>query len=379
MDNQKNNQTHKPVEDARENSERVTPEDFHPQLKLLLEETIKNKATDLHLSTGRHPILRVDSHLVSIKSRPVLTGESVRQLTMSVLNKQQEARFWQEKDIDLSFSYGEGRFRSNIYQQMGKVSAAFRLLPHKIRNIKELFLPEAIYQFTKISQGFFLVVGPSGHGKSTALAAMIDEINHHRADHVITIEDPIEYVFEQDKCIIDQREVGLDVLNFPRGLRSAFREDADVIMIGEMRDAETIGTAVTAAETGHLIFATLHTNTAAQTIDRIIDTFPPHQQHQIRLQLAATLLGILSRRLLPAKKGGLINAVELLIANPAVRNLIREGKVYQIDMVIETGAEEGMISLNRSLVDLIKSDLITIETAQVYSLNPAELLMMLKK
>lgn len=359
--------------------DRVSADSFHPQLKLLLEETIKNKATDLHLSSDRHPILRVDSHLVPIKSRPVLTDEVIRELSMSVLNQDQQARFWREKDIDLSFSYGQGRFRSNIYQQMGKVSAAFRLLPQKIRTIKELFLPEAIYQFTRVSQGFFLVVGPSGHGKSTALAAMIDEINHHRSDHIITIEDPIEYVFEQDKCIIDQREGGLDVLDFPRGLRAAFREDADVIMIGEMRDAETISTAVTAAETGHLIFATLHTNTAAQTVDRIIDTFPPHQQHQIRLQLASTLLGILSRRLLPAKKGGLINAVELLIANPAVRNLIREGKVYQIDMVVETGAEEGMISLNRSLVHLVKNDLITLDVAQVYSPNPAELLMMLKK
>jgi len=359
--------------------QRVDSDKFHPQLRALLDEAIKNNATDLHLSSGRRPILRIDSYLVQIQSRPVLTSELISELAMSVLNPDQQAKFWRHKDIDLSFSYGKGRFRSNIYQQMGVVSAAFRLLPDKIRNLKELNLPEVLRQFTTISQGFFLVVGPSGHGKSTALAAMIDEINHNRTDHIITIEDPVEYVFKQDKCIIDQREVGLDVLGFARGLRAALREDADVMMIGEMRDPETISAAVTAAETGHLIFATLHTNTAAQTIDRIIDTFPPHQQHQIRLQLAGTLLGILSRRLLPAKNGGLINAVELLIANPAVRNLIREGKVYQVDMVIETGAEEGMISLNRSLADLVRSEMITLETAQTYSSNPTELLMMLKR
>lgn len=222
-------------------------------------------------------------------------------------------------------------------------------------------------------------MGPSGHGKSTALAALIDEINHTRQDHIITIEDPIEYVFPQQKCIVDQREVGGDVQDFHRGLRAVFREDADVVMIGEMRDPETISTAITAAETGHLIFSTLHTNTAAQTIDRIIDSFPPHQQGQIKMQLAATLLAILSRRLIPTIKGGMINAVELLIANSAVRNLIREGKTHQIDMVIETNSEEGIIPLNRSLADLVERGVISYENAELYAVNPHELKMILQR
>lgn len=346
----------------------------------LLEEVLKRGGTDLHLCYGRPPTLRIDGSLASMDDKPVLSIEDVKELSLALLTPDQQDKFWAQKDIDFAFNFQEkARFRSNIYQQMGKVAAAFRFIPSSIRTLEELSLPSVLHQFTQATQGFFLVVGPSGHGKSTALAAMVDEVNHTRFDHIITIEDPVEYLFQQDKCIIDQREVGIDVLDFHRGLRSMFREDADVVMIGEMRDPETISAAITAAETGHLIFSTLHTNTAAQTIDRIIDVFPPYQQPQIRSQLASTLLGILSRRLIPCLKGGVINAVELLIANPAVRNLIREGKIHQIDMIIDTSLEEGMISLNRSLADLVTRGLISYENAELYSVSPAELRLLLGK
>jgi len=346
----------------------------------LIELALSSDASDIHLTVGRPPILRVEGRLKPVDGAEVLNDEKVKELSFNLINKEQEDRFWAYKDIDLSFSYrDQARFRVNIYQQTGRMAAALRLLPTKIRTIEQLNLPPMLHQFTPVSQGFFLVVGPSGHGKSTALAAMVDEINHTRQDHVITIEDPIEYLFVQDKCIVDQREIGVDAIDFHRALRAMLREDADIVMVGEMRDPETISSAITAAETGHLIFSTLHTNTAAQTIDRIIDSFPPHQQNQIRMQLSSTLLGILSRRLLPSTKGGMINAVELLIANSAVRNLIREGKVHQIDMVIETSSDEGMISLNRSLANLINQGLVTYEDAEIYSLNPAELRMLLER
>jgi twitching motility protein PilT len=353
---------------------------FRKELEELLEEVVKRDATDLHISTDRPPSVRVDGSLVVLEERGVLDKEHAKNLALSLLDKEQEDKFWAYKDIDLSFNYkDQARFRVNVFQESNNISAALRFIPRHIRTIEELHLPAILHRFAKVSQGFFLVVGPSGHGKSTALAAMIDEVNHSRRDHIITIEDPIEYIFQQDKCIIDQREVGVDVIDFHRGLRSMFREDADVVMIGEMRDSETISTAITAAETGHLIFSTLHTNTASQTIDRIIDSFPPHQQPQIRAQLSSTLLGILSRRLLPAINGGMINAVELLIANSAVRNLIREGKTHQIDIVIETSQEEGMISLNRSLISLVREGKVTYENAETYSTNREELKMLFQR
>lgn len=350
------------------------------EMEQLLDEVVRRGATDLHIAVKKPAMLRIDGNLVSSENNEILDEENAKNLALSILTPEQEEKFWAQKDVDLSFSFkDEARFRANVYQHLGRVSASLRFLPTHVRTIEELNLPPVLHQFTQMTQGFFLVVGPSGHGKSTALAAMIDEINHSRQDHILTIEDPTEYVFVQDKCIIDQREVGMDVLDFHRGLRAMFREDADVCMIGEMRDPETISTAITAAETGHLIFSTLHTNTAAQTIDRIIDNFPPHQQVQIRAQLAATLLGILSRRLIPAVGGGLINAVELLIVNSAVRNLVREGKTHQIDMVIETSSEEGMISLNRSLADLVQRKIISRENAEIFSTNPAELNLLIKR
>lgn len=341
---------------------------------------IERNATDIHLSPGRPPVFRIDGELAIEDKQAVLAAEDVKGLAFSLLSPEEKEVFLRNRDIDLSFGFNdEARFRVNVYHQLGKISVALRLIPKKIRTIKELSLPEVCHRFSQAPQGFFLVVGPSGHGKSTALAAIVDEINHTRHNHIVTIEDPIEYLFEPDKCIIDQREVGTDVKGFHRGLREAFRQDPDVIMIGEMRDKETISSAVTAAETGHLVLATLHTNTAAQTIDRIIDSFPPYQQDQIRSQLSSTILGILSRRLIPKIKGGLINAVELMISTPAIRNLIREGKTHQIDMVIETSTGEGMISLNRSLVDLVNRKLVSVESARSISINLTELDMMLKK
>ncbi len=354
--------------------------DYKKRLEEILDLAIKEDASDVHFSSGRVPTLRIHSSLVAYDKYPVLTKEDTMGLASVIMHQDRKEQFLSQRDVDLSFAYEDkSRFRVNVYYQLGQVSIAMRLIPNKIRTIDELRLPSICHSFAKAPQGFFLVVGPSGQGKSAALVALVDEINHIRQDHIITIEDPVEYLFVDDKCIIDQREVGEDVQNFHRGLREALRQDPDVIMIGEMRDPETISSAVTAAETGHLVFATLHTNTAAQTIDRIIDSFPPHQQSQIRMQLSSTILGILSRRLLPCLKGEVVNAVELMIANSAIRNLIREGKTHQIDMVIETGSEEGMISLNRSLADLVNQGMVTLEDAERSSNNLNELRMLLKK
>ncbi len=354
--------------------------EFQKKLDDILDNAIKDGASDVHLSAGRAPTFRVHGSLITYDKYPVLSKEDTEQLAFIILPEERKEQFLSQRDIDLSYSHQDkSRFRVNVYHQLGSISIAMRLIPNKIRTIDELNLPAAIHNFSSVPQGFFLVVGPSGQGKSAALVAMVDEINHTRQDHIITIEDPVEYLFKQDKCIIDQREVGEDVQNFHRGLREALRQDPDVIMIGEMRDPETISSAVTAAETGHLVLATLHTNTAAQTIDRIIDSFPPHQQNQIRIQLSSTILGILSRRLIPCLKGEVINAVELMIANSAVRNLIREGKTHQIDMIIETGSEEGMISLNRSLADLVNNGMITREHAEMHSTNINELRMLLRQ
>jgi len=355
-------------------------EHYQKELEEILELAIKKDATDVHLSVSRPPIFRINGQLAPLTEKHILTDEDTQGFAFTLLSEEKKEKFLSQRDIDLSFALQKkARFRVNIYRQLGKISIALRLIPSKIRTIEELNLPDVFHNIAKASQGFFLVVGPSGQGKSTALAALINEINQTRCDHIITIEDPIEYLFKEDKCIIDQREVGEDVQDFHRGLREVFRQDPDIIMIGEMRDPETISSAVTAAETGHLVLTTLHTNTASQTVDRIIDSFPPHQQSQIRMQLSVTILGILSRRLIPSPKQGVINAVELMIANSAIRNLIREGKTHQIDMIIETGSEEGMISLNRSLVDLLNKGMISLENAELHSTNLSELRMLLKK
>jgi len=296
------------------------------------------------------------------------------------MQEEQRQRFLEKKEIDFSYSFveKEARFRVNVFFQRGEVACALRLVPAKVPTIEELNLPPILHEFTRAEQGFVLITGPSSHGKSTTLAALIDEINHTRTDHIITIEDPIEYVFKDDRSIIDQREVYQDTLSFARALRSTFRQDPDVIMVGEMRDPETIGTAITAAETGHLVFATLHTNSASQTIHRVVDSFPPAQQDQIRAQLSGSLLGVVSQRLIPRIKGGLIPACEIMLSTPAVANLIRENKIHELPLVIETSAEIGMISLNRALSSLVKRKEITLENALNYSLNPAELKMLIR-
>lgn len=346
----------------------------------LMQAVFKQGASDLHMTVGRRPTLRVDGNLIELAKFPVITPDAAKDFISEILSAPQRERFLQEKELDFSYSYKDkGRFRVNVFFQKGFMGAALRLIPAKIKTPEELNLPPMLLEFVQRPQGFLLVVGPTGHGKSTTLASLVDYINHSRTEHIITIEDPIEYLFTSDRSIVDQREIGLDTRDFHQGLRSMFREDVDVAMIGEMRDAETMATAVTAAETGHLILSSLHTNNAAQTIDRIIDTFPSSQQGQIRSQLSATLIGIISQRLLPRASGGLIPAVEIMIANPAIRNLIRENKTHEIDVVIETSSEEGMVSLNRSLVDLVRRGEVTVETALTYSLNPQEFSLLMRR
>ncbi len=354
--------------------------EYTQKLEELMELTAKQGASDLHIAVGKHPTLRVDGNLIPLTKQPILTPEMTESLVKALLREEQYQNFLRYKELDFSYNYqNKARFRVAVYFQQGYYAASLRLIPARIRTIEELNLPIVIHKFAKYSQGFVLVVGPAGHGKSTTLAAVLDEINHSRMDHIITIEDPIEYTFIQNRAIIDQREVGLDTLSFNRALRSVLRQDPDVIMLGEMRDPETMAAAVTAAETGHLVFSTLHTNSASQTIDRIIDSFPSAQQGQIRAQLANTLVGIISQRLIPRVEGGRIPACEVMFSNSAVRNLIREGKTYQIDLVIETSFDEGMISLNRSLAELVKARQISLEQAEFYSLNPSELRLLLKE
>ncbi|MBI5153303.1 MAG: type IV pilus twitching motility protein PilT [Parcubacteria group bacterium] len=352
---------------------------YEAKIKELLLLTGAEGASDLHIGVARKPMLRIDGMLVPVEREPLLTPETAQGLIFAILTPEQKEKLIMKREIDFSFSVEEkARFRANVYYQRGYIATALRLIPWGIRTLEQLNLPTVLREFTKIQQGFFLVVGPAGQGKSSTLAALMDEINHTQAAHIITVEDPIEYLFAQDKSFISQREIGSDALNFHLALRSVLRQDPDVIMIGEMRDMETIGTALTAAETGHLVFSTLHTNSAMQTIDRIIDTFPLDQQGQVRSQLASGLVGVLSQRLLPRLRGGLVPAYELMITNTAIRNLIREQKVYQIDLVIETGMQEGMLSLNRSLANLVLQGEISLDTALAYSLNPEELSLLLE-
>ncbi len=353
---------------------------YKEKLDEFLLATAKQGASDLHIAVGRRPTLRIDSLLVPLENESVLTKEDAQGLIFALLAEEQKEKFLKLKQLDFSYNFeNKARFRVNVFFQRGFMAAALRLIPARIKNIEELNLPPIIRKFSQLHQGFVLVVGPAGQGKSTTLAAILDEINHKRSDHIITVEDPVEYLFTQDRCIVSQREVGQDALSFHDALRAILRQDPDVLMIGEMRDPETIATVMTAAETGHLVFSTLHTNSASQTIDRIIDSFQPDQQGQIVSQLASTIVAIVSQRLIPSLGGGRVPAVEIMIANSAVRNLIRERKIYQIDTVIETSSQEGMASLNRSLVVLVKRKEISFEQAEKFSTNPSELRLLLEK
>ena len=340
-------------------------------LDSLLKTTAQNNASDLHISPSHYPTIRVDGRLIALVDQKILDPETAKELIFALLDDKKD-RFLSEKELDFSYALGDIRFRVNTYQTRNGYAASLRLVPNEIRTIEELELPPIIKIFSKLSQGFILVVGPTGHGKSTTLASLIDLINKERTEKIITIEDPIEYIFTPDKSVIDQREVYQDTFSFHKALRATFRENVNVIMVGELRDYETMSAAVTAAETGHLVFASLHTNSASQTIERLIDSFPSNQQPQIRSQLASTLSGVISQRLLPRTKGGLIPAVEVMIATPAVRALIRDSRPKQLDLVIETGQDVGMISLDRSLADLARRKEISIEKAEFYSLNPSE-------
>jgi twitching motility protein PilT len=343
---------------------------YQQQLETILDLIYQNGASDLHMSVGRHPFMRVNGALNEVQNYPVLTADDMIGMVTLLAGEEKAAELVKLSEVDFAFNYGTKlRLRGNAYVQSGNITLALRTI-EKIRTLAELKVPESLLQFTRAKQGFFLVVGPVGVGKSTTLAAMIDSINNERREHIITIEHPIEYIHTQKQSIIDQREVGLDTQSFHKALEAAFREDANVILVGEMQTPETIATAVTAAETGHLVLSTLHTNSAAQTIDRIIDTFPPEQQNQVRAQLAATLLGVFSQRLIPSLKGGRVPAYELLINTKAVATMIRENRTHEIDTAIETGMEHGMISINRSLIELVRAGEITIDDAKRYSTNP---------
>jgi twitching motility protein PilT len=347
--------------------------EYKTSLSDLIKTVVNEGASDLHLSEGRHPTIRVSSMLLPLVKFPVLTKADTNGFLNEMLSEKNKELFLNNKEVDFSYSVGEARFRGNAFLQQGAVSVALRLVPRKIRNFEELNLPDILKTFAEKQQGFFLVVGPVGHGKSTTLAAMIDYININRAEHILTIEDPVEYIYEQKRSIVDQREVRIDTEDFPVALKSMFREDVNVVLIGEMRGTETISTAVTAGETGHLVFSTLHTNSASQTIDRIIDSFPGTQQDQIRSQLSSSLNGIFSQRLVPRISGGLVPAYELLINNSAVANLIREKRTHEINTVIETSSQEGMVDMNRCLADLVAQGEITIENAYQFSFNPKNL------
>lgn len=346
----------------------------HPRIEILLEEVIKRKASDLHVQVGLPPMLRIDGALIAVTGVDALTEEAVESLIFAVLDEDQKQILLKDKEFDFSFAFGDlGRFRVNAFHERGNLAAAMRLIPNEILSIEQLGLPPIVNKFADYPRGLVLVTGPTGSGKSTTLAAIINKINLERASHIVTIEDPIEFTHKSQKSVIVQREVHYDTYSFSAALRSSLRQDPDVVLIGEMRDLETIAAAITIAETGHLVLATLHTNSAAQSIDRMIDVFPPHQQPQIRTQLSNMLMAICSQRLIPAIGGGRIAAAEILIATPAVRNIVREGKSHQLDAVIQTGAEFGMQSMDKTLVTLIHSGTITYEEARNVAVDIDEL------
>lgn len=339
----------------------------------LLEECIRQNASDLHLEVGLPPTLRIDGALVPIANYEPLDNETVKRLVFATLDEDQQKILLKDKEFDYSFAFGDlGRFRVNAFHEKGNMAAAFRLIPTQIRTIEELGLPGVVSTFADRPNGLVLVTGPTGSGKSTTLAALVDKINSERAVHIITIEDPIEFTHQSKRAMVAQREVHYDTYSFAAALRSILREDPDVVLIGEMRDLETIQAAITVAETGHLVFATLHTNSAAQSIDRMVDVFPAHQQPQVRAQLANILVGICSQRLIPAINGGRVAVAEIMVVNSAVRAIIREGKTHQLDMAIQTGMDQGMQTMDRELAKYVKAGIISYDTAREYAVDTAE-------
>jgi twitching motility protein PilT len=347
---------------------------IQPRIEVLLDEVIRKKASDLHLQVGLPPMLRVDGALMPVTAADVMDEEAVEALIFSIVDEDQKQILIKDKEFDFSFAYGDlGRFRVNAFHERGNLAAALRLIPTEIPTVEQLGLPPIVNKFANYPRGLVLVTGPTGSGKSTTLAALVHKINAEKAVHIITIEDPIEYIHKSHKSVVVQREVHYDTYSFSAALRSALREDPDVVLVGEMRDLETIASAITIAETGHLVFATLHTNSASQSIDRMIDVFPPHQQPQIRSQLANILMSITAQRLVPSIGGGRIAAAEILVATPAVRNIIREGKSHQLEAVIQTGAEFGMQSMDKQLVTLIHEGRITYDEAKNVAVDIDEL------
>ncbi len=344
----------------------------------LLQIMVDRGASDLHITTGTYPQLRISGRLTQLTQFEMLTPQDTQRLAYSVLNEGQKQKFEEENELDLSFGIqGLARFRCNVYRQRGAVGAAIRIIPYKIRTFEDLGLPPIVQQLAERPKGLILVTGPTGSGKSTTLAAMIDKINAERHDHIMTIEDPIEFVHPHKSCLVNQREVFSDTQSFTRALKHILRQDPDVVLVGEMRDLETIAAALTIAETGHLTFATLHTNSCAQTMNRIIDVFPTNQQAQVRAQLALVLEGVLSQTLIPRISGGRTMALEIMVATPAIRNLIREEKIHQVYSAIATGQKFGMQTMNQSLADLVRRRLITREDALNRSMLVEELIQLL--
>lgn len=345
-----------------------------PKIENLLDEVVKRKASDLHLQMGLPPMIRIDGALTPSQSSTPLDEQTVETMIFSLIDEDQKQILLRDKEFDFSFAFGNlGRFRVNAFHERGNLAAAMRLISNEIRSVEQLGLPKILSTFANYPRGLVLITGPTGSGKSTTMAALIDKINNERALHIITVEDPIEYTHQSKKSVVVQREVHYDTYSFSAALRSALREDPDVVLIGEMRDLETIAAAITIAETGHLVFATLHTNSASQSIDRMIDVFPPHQQSQVRAQLGNILMAICSQRLIPALGGGRVPASEILIATPAVRNIIREGKNFQLDAVIQTGSEYGMQSMDKTLVSMVHAGVISYDEARNYAVDPEEL------
>lgn len=343
-------------------------------LEALFEIAVQNNASDIHLLVGKSPILRISGDLKELNDLPIIVPELIQKMIKETITEKQYDTFMKDRELDLSYALKDStRMRVNLFWEKESMGLVARVVPSKIPAMKEIMMPEVVYRLTRLNQGLVLVTGPTGCGKSTSLAAMIDLINTERGVNIVTLEDPIEFVYKNKKSIIKQRQLGSDMLSFQSALKHVLRQDPDVILVGEMRDLETIAATITLAETGHLVFATLHTLNASQTIDRIIDVFPPYQQPQVRLQVSMTLSGIVSQRLLPKKEGGMVATREILINTPAISNLVRENKIQQIKTIIQTSAAEGMISMDQDLKRLYNENYIDKETAKQYMMDPNSL------